>query len=225
MFVLVLILGAVLGSIVVGLLLGVVLAGAAAFVGYWTSDAVALRIARARPADPEQYARLHNLIEGLVIAAGLPKPRVYVIDDPAPNAFATGRSPRHAAVAVTTGLLNELSRIELEGVLAHELSHVKNDDVLLSTVAVTLVGMPAVVAPPVFGPLVRFAMDPKRESSADVNGVALTRYPPGLISALERIHAIPTTVHSDSRAISHLWIASPSSRSGLDERIRVLKEL
>lgn len=225
MVVLALVLGAVLGSIVVGLLLGVVLAAAGAIVGYWTSDAVALRIARARPADPEQYARLHNLIEGLVIAAGVPKPRVYIIDDPAPNALATGRSPRHAAVAVTTGLLDALSRIELEGVLAHELSHVKNDDVLLSTVAVTLVGVPAVVAPPVFGPLVRLAVDATRESSADVNGVGLTRYPPGLISALERIHAAPTTVHSDSRAISHLWIASPSSRSSLDERIRVLKEL
>ena len=225
MLVLVLVLGAVLGSIVVGLLIGVVLGAAGAFIGYWTSDGVALRLARARPADPDQYARLHNLIEGLVIAAGLPKPRVYVIDDPAPNAFAIGRSPRHAAIAVTTGLLNELSRIELEGVLAHELSHVKNDDVLLSTVAVTLVGMPDVVAPPVFGPLVRLAVDTRRESSADVSGVALTRYPPGLISALERIHAAPTTVQFDSRAISHLWIASPSSRAALDERIRVLKEL
>ncbi|MBV8982679.1 MAG: M48 family metalloprotease, partial [Acidimicrobiia bacterium] len=138
---------------------------------------------------------------------------------------AIGRSPRHAAIAVTTGLLNDLTRIELEGVLAHELSHVKNDDVLLATVAVTFVGVPAVVAPPVFGPLVRRAVDAKRESSADVNGVALTRYPPGLISALERIDASPTTVHSDSRAISHLWFASPAPHPGLDERIRVLKDL
>src|SRR5256886_5466849 len=100
----------------------------------------------ARPADPVQYARLHNLVEGLCIAAGLPKPRVYVIEDPAPNAFATGRNPRHAAVAVTTGLLDTMNRIELEGVLAHELSHVKNYDILVSTLAVTLVGVVALIS-------------------------------------------------------------------------------
>src|SRR2546430_3469759 len=100
----------------------------------------------ARPADPVQYARLHNVVESLCIAAGLPKPRVYVIDDPAPNAFATGRNPRHAAIAVTTGLLDKMNRIELEGVVAHELSHVKNYDVLVSTLAVTLVGVVVLMA-------------------------------------------------------------------------------
>src|SRR5207249_5984661 len=99
-----------------------------------------------RPADRDQYARLHNIIEGLCIAAGLPKPRVYVIDDGAPNAFATGRNPHHAAIAVTTGLLNKMNRIELEGVLAHELSHIKNYDILVSTLAVTLVGFIALVS-------------------------------------------------------------------------------
>ena len=79
-------------------------------------------MSRAQPADPEQYQRLHNLVEGLCIAGGLPKPGVYVIDDPAPNAFATGRNPKHAAIAVTTGLLEKMNRVELEGVLAHELS-------------------------------------------------------------------------------------------------------
>src|SRR5437870_11160401 len=103
-------------------------------------------MSHAHPADPEQYARLHNVLEGLCIAAGLPKPRVYVIDDPAPNAFATGRDPKHAAVAVTTGLLEKMNRIELEGVLAHELSHVKNYDILVSTLAVTLVGVVVLVS-------------------------------------------------------------------------------
>src|SRR2546430_5980877 len=143
----------------------------------------------ARPADPVQYARLHNLVEGLCIAAGLPKPRVYVIEDPAPNAFATGRDPRHAAVAVTTGLLDKMNRIELEGVLAHELSHVKNYDVLVSTLAVSFVGIPAVVARPVFGPAVPRALGRRREYLADASGVSLTRYPPGLISALEKLEA------------------------------------
>jgi heat shock protein HtpX len=225
--------GLLFGFGVAALIIALVIAGVGSFIAYWKSDAVALRMSHARPADPEQYARLHNVIEGLCIAAGLPKPRVYVIDDPAPNAFATGRNPRHAAIAVTTGLLDKMNRIELEGVLAHELNHVKNDDVLPSTLAVTLVGLPAVVVPPVFSPLMRLALNGLRESSADLSGVALTRYPPGLISALERIDADPTTLHSDSRAIAHMWIASPSAGGNrlvdthppLAERIRVLKEL
>ena len=90
--------------------------------------------------------RLHNLVEGLCIAGGLPKPRVYVIDDAAPNAFATGRDPKHAAIAVTTGLLEKMNRVELEGVLAHELSHIKNYDILVSTLAVTMVGVIALAA-------------------------------------------------------------------------------
>src|SRR5687768_18491578 len=103
-------------------------------------------MSHARPASPTTYARLHNLVEGLCIAAGLPKPRIYVIEDDAPNAFATGRDPRHAAVAVTTGLMDKLTRIELEGVLAHELSHIKNYDILVSTLAVTLVGVLTLLA-------------------------------------------------------------------------------
>ncbi|MEY3681326.1 MAG: putative protease HtpX, partial [Actinomycetota bacterium] len=97
--------GYLIGGGAVTLIVSVVFAGVTAFVSYWKSDAIALRVSRAHPADPETYARLHNLVEGLCIAGGLPKPAVYVIDDPAPNAFATGRNPRHAAIAVTTGLL------------------------------------------------------------------------------------------------------------------------
>ena len=114
-------------------------AGSAAF-SYWKSDSIALAVSRARPASLEDYGRLHNLVEGLCIAGGLPKPRIYIVDDPSPNAFATGRDPKHAAIAVTTGLLEKLNRVELEGVLAHELSHIKNYDILVSTLAVTLVG-------------------------------------------------------------------------------------
>ena len=135
-----------IGGGVVGLGVAFVIAGGIAFASYWKSDAVALAMSHARPADPDTYARLHNLIEGLCIAAGLPKPRVYVVDDDAPNAFATGRDPKHAAVAVTTGLLDKLNRIELEGVLAHELSHVKNYDILVSTLAVTMVGLVALLS-------------------------------------------------------------------------------
>src|SRR5687767_3391259 len=108
---------------------------------YFSSDKIALSMSRAQPADVTEFGQLHNIVEGLAIAAGLPKPRVYVVDDTAPNAFATGRNPEHAAIAVTTGLLDKMDRSELEGVIAHELSHIKNRDTLVMTLAVTLVGV------------------------------------------------------------------------------------
>lgn len=113
---------------------------------YFASDRIALAMSRAQPADPTQHAQLHNIVEGLCIAAGMPKPRVYVVEDDAPNAFATGRNPEHAAIAVTTGLMAKMNRDELEGVIAHELSHVKNRDTLVMTIAVTLVGVIVLLA-------------------------------------------------------------------------------
>jgi len=264
---------------------GVVLALAVAAVGaglaWWRSDAVALAMSHAEPADPSTHARYHNLVEGLCIAAGLPKPRLYVIEDPAPNAFATGRDPDHAAVAVTTGLLEKMDRIELEGVLAHELAHIRNYDILVSTLAVTLVGTVAVVSDfalrflwwggprhrndrrgrsggpaailavvgfvlllvaPLVARLMQLAVSRRRESLADTTGVSFTRYPPGLIAALEKLEADRTVVHSSSRATAHLWIESPLARTRADgplsrlnrlfethpplaERIQALKEL
>lgn len=260
----------------VGLIAGLAIAGGSAFIAYWKSDSVALAISRAKPADPEQYPRLHNIVDGLCIASGLPKPRLYVVDDPAPNAFATGRNPKHAAVAVTTGLLAKMNRVELEGVLAHELSHVQNYDILISTLAVTMVGIVAIITDVglrmmwfggggrrnnndqnplaliaailvlVVAPLVARAMQMtigrKRESLADTSGVEMTRYPPGLISALEKLRDDQTVVASGSRATAHLWIESPLDRDRgetrfgrinrlfdthppLDQRIAALREL
>ena len=272
--------GLVVGGGPAGPLLALAVAAAASAGAWWKSDVIALRMSHARPADRVAHARLHNLVEGLCIAGGLPRPEVYVVDDPAPNAFATGRDPRHAAVAVTTGLLDKLTRVELEGVLAHELSHIKNRDTLVSTLAVTLVGVltlladvalrflwwggprhrddrragsgPAailgvaglalLVVAPLVGRLMRFAVSRRREALADVSGVALTRYPPGLISALEKLRDDTTVVHSASRATAHLWIESPLARvpsegrgvwlnrlfdthPPLDERIAALREL
>ncbi len=116
------------------------------FAGYWFSDKVALAMSGAKAAPDELYPDLHNLVENLAITAGLPKPRVYIINDPAPNAFATGRNKEHAAVAVTTGLLERLNRTELEGVLAHELAHIGNRDILIATVAVILAGFVAILS-------------------------------------------------------------------------------
>jgi heat shock protein HtpX len=113
---------------------------------YWFSDRIALSSAGATEADPAQFRELHRIVENLAITAGLPKPRVYIINDPAPNAFAAGRDPKHSVVAVTTGLLERLDRVELEGVIAHELSHVGNRDILVMTVAVVLAGFISVLA-------------------------------------------------------------------------------
>lgn len=113
---------------------------------YWFSDKVALSSAGAQEADPNEYRELHRIVENLAITAGLPKPRVYIINDPAPNAFAAGRNKEHAVVAVTTGLMQRLDRNELEGVIAHELAHIGNRDILVMTVAVVLAGFVAMIA-------------------------------------------------------------------------------
>lgn len=116
-------------------------------VSYWYSDKIVTKLAGAKEApDGGEYSELHNIVENLAITAGLPKPKVYIITDPAPNAFATGRNPEHAVVAVTTGLLAIMNKTELEGVIAHELSHVGNRDMLLSTVAAVLVGFVTILA-------------------------------------------------------------------------------
>ncbi|MDD2657903.1 MAG: M48 family metalloprotease [Candidatus Pacebacteria bacterium] len=116
------------------------------FYAYWESDKLVLSMSHARPASREEFFDLYTVTENLAITAGLPKPKLYVIDDPAPNAFATGRDEAHAVVCATTGLLALLTRSELEGVIAHELSHIKNRDILLMTVAVVLAGFIAIVA-------------------------------------------------------------------------------
>jgi heat shock protein HtpX len=128
------------------LLIAVVVSVVMNITGYWFSDKIALSMSKAVPASETQYAELHNIVENLSITAGLPKPRVYIIPDAAPNAFATGRNKEHAAVAVTEGLLHTLDRSELEGVIAHELAHIGNRDILISTIAVVLAGFISLIA-------------------------------------------------------------------------------
>lgn len=275
--------GAVLGYLIgngpVFIVAALLISGGIAFASYWKADRIALAVSRARPAPEDEYQRLHNLVEGLCIAGGLPKPGVYVIDDPAPNAFATGRNPNHAAIAVTSGLLEQMNRVELEGVVAHELSHIRNYDILVSTLAVTMVGAVALatdlalrtmwwnggrvprrgdqgnhnnplaligffllLAAPFVARAMQAAVSRQRETLADVSAVQLTRYPPGLISALEKLQADTTVTHSASTATAHLWIEQPMSGVGdggklgsshkwfdthppLEERIALLREL
>jgi len=113
---------------------------------FWFSDKLAIKASGARLADKSKFRDLHNTVENLAITAGLPKPKIYIINDPAPNAFATGRDPKNASVAVTTGLLQMLNKTELEGVLAHELSHIGNRDILVMSTAIVLVGFIAVIS-------------------------------------------------------------------------------
>lgn len=281
--VLVVLVGVAIGYLIGGgptaSVIALLIAAVMAFTSYWKSDSIALKVSRAVPADPETYQRLHNLVEGLCIAGGLPKPKVYIINDPAPNAFATGRNPQHAAIAFTTGLLEKMNRVELEGVVAHELSHIRNYDILVSTIAVTLVGSIAImtdlgirmmwwnggrtsregdrnngsnplalfgflllILAPIIAKAMQAAVSRKRESLADVSACQMTRYPPGLISALEKLRADTTATHSASMATAHMWIEQPLSgvsdggklgffhrmfdtHPPLDERIALLKEL
>ena len=235
------------GGGLAGLVIIVIVAAGLALFSYYNSDKVALAASHAKAADETEYRRYHNLVEGLCIAAGLPKPRLYVVDDPAPNAFATGRNPKHSAIAVTTGLLEKMNRVELEGVLAHELSHIKNYDILVTTVAVIAVGAIALLADiglrfafwggmrdrrdsndsgglggivallalalivlaPFAGYMMQFAMSRNREYLADASGVQLTRYPPGLISALERLRDDQAVVHYATKATAQMWIEQP----------------
>ncbi len=230
---------------VVGFAIVALIVIGSSFLSYYNSDKVALAMAHAQPADPVQYARYHNLVEGLCIASGLPKPRLYVVEDDAPNAFSTGRNPKHAAIAATTGLLDKMNRVELEGVLAHELSHIRNYDVLVMTLAVTMVGIIALLADfflrwgffmggrrrddsggavgaimaifglillifaPIIASLMQFAVSRRREYLADASGVQMTRYPPGLISALKKLESDHTVTHFASKATAHLWIEEP----------------
>ncbi len=129
---------------------GMAIAGALALCGIWFSlragDRLVLAVSGAHPADPVRYARLHNIVEALAIGEGIPKPAVYVIDDPSPNAFATGTSPSRAAISATTGLLDIMNREELEGVIGHEMSHIKNYDVRLLLIVSTLIGLAGLLA-------------------------------------------------------------------------------
>ncbi|MFN3218771.1 MAG: M48 family metalloprotease [Acidimicrobiales bacterium] len=131
---------------VIAAAIGIGIAVAGTWGSYQASDRIAIAANGAKPADPDEYQRLHNLVEEMAIAAGLPKPRVYVVDDPAPNAFATGKNPEHAAIAATTGLLDKLERSELQGVIAHEMAHIRNNDIRVMTVAVATAGAIALIA-------------------------------------------------------------------------------
>lgn len=217
------------------------------FVIYWWSDKIVLALSRAKEVKHNDSPQLYHLVENLCITAGLPLPRIYVIDDSAPNAFATGRDAKHAVIAFTSGLLTKLDKAELEGVVAHELSHIGNRDILLATIVSVLVGTIVLLADwfarwsfwgggrrrqsnqesgqlqsiltivaiilailaPLFARLIQMAISRRREFLADANSALLTRYPDGLIRALQKISADSAPLEAANRATAHLYFASP----------------
>ena len=259
-----------------GLIFAVILAVGMTVGSYYYSDKVVLAMSKARPVTKQEFPYLYNVVEGLTIAAGLPPPHCYVIDDTAPNAFATGRNPKNSVIVVTTGLLDKLNRVELEGVIAHEMSHIKNYDVLLQTLVVVMVGVVALLSDwmrrsfwwgggrrrgsdkgkgsggaaiilalalimailsPLIAQLIRFAVSRKREFLADANGAMLTRYPPGLASALRKISADTEPLEAANKATAHLYIVNPlkdirgpvnrlfSTHPPIEERIAALEKM
>jgi heat shock protein HtpX len=266
---------------VAGVVLATILAVALSLGSYFAGDRIVLASTGAREVTAEQEPRLHNIVEGIAIAAGIPKPRVYVVPEQAPNAFATGRNPEHSSIAVTQGLLDIMNRVELEGVIGHEMSHVLDRDILVGTVVATVVGAAVLMSEffmrswfwsggrmggrrdggdgggivtlvlfavgivllilaPLAGQLIKLSMSRNREYLADAEGVLLTRYPPGLISALEKIRDAPHAMRSANNATAHLWLEQPSRVPGqetstmeklfsthppIEERIQRLKEM
>jgi heat shock protein HtpX len=221
-----------------GMTFALVMAGVMNFAAWFWSDRIVLRAYRAVPVAPQEAPELFGIVQGLALSAGIPLPRIYVIPDPALNAFATGRSPRHAAVAVTEGLLRALDRAELEGVLAHELAHVLNRDTLTSTIAATLAGAISWVAHPfmllrggddeggsplgallgmILAPIVAFliqmAVSRSREYGADGTGARLAGSPEGLARALRKLQAAAEQLpmHHADPATAHLFIVNPLS--------------
>ena len=238
-----------------GVVIAVILAIVLSFGSFLYGDKMVLASTRAKKVTPQEEPRLHNIVEGLAIAAGIPKPTVYVVPEMAPNAFATGRDPEHSSIAVTQGLLDSMNRVELEGVIGHELSHVLDRDILVGTVVATVVGAAVLMSEifmrswfwgggrgrrdssggdtagafalilfvvgivlliiaPLAGQLIKLSVSRNREYLADAQGVLLTRYPPGLISALEKIAVAPQAMHAANNATAHLWLNQPSRIPG-----------
>ena len=266
---------------VAGVVIATVLAVVLSLGSYFAGDRIVLASTGAREVTAEQEPRLHNIVEGIAIAAGVPKPRVYVVPEQAPNAFATGRDPQHSSIAVTQGLLDTMNRVELEGVIGHEMSHVLDRDILVGTVVATVVGAAVLMSEffmrswfwsggrmggrrdggdgggiitlvlfavgivllilaPLAGQLIKLSVSRNREYLADAQGVLLTRYPPGLMSALEKIRDAPHAMRSANNATAHLWLEQPSRVPGqetstmeklfsthppIEERIQRLKEM
>jgi heat shock protein HtpX len=219
-----------------GMILGFLFAGITNFIAYFFSDKIALAMYRAQPVTREQLPRIYSVVERLTQKANLPMPKLYVIPTDSPNAFATGRNPRHASVAVTEGILGLLNDDELEGVLAHELGHVRNRDILTSSIAATLAGAITILArsamwfglggdrndrdrgggilmlilAPLAAMLIQLWVSRTREYEADATGAGITHNPEALARALQKLDAYSKRVPMvASPSTAHLFIIQP----------------
>jgi len=238
-----------------------------ALIQYFMAAKLALAMNGAHEITKQDDPRFYRIVENLTIATGLPMPKVYIIDDPAPNAFATGRDPRHASVTATTGLLDMMTDTELESVMAHELGHVKNFDIRVMMIVFGLVaaigliadillrmmwfggrdeerspnpvllvvGIVAAILAPLVAVLIQLAVSRRREYLADSTSALTTRYPEGLISALEKIRDHGSSMKRQNTATAHLFFANPlkgnslaklfSTHPPIEDRIRRLQTM
>lgn len=228
-------------SIAVGV---IVVAAIYAIVQYFLASKLAVAMTGAKEIKKADNPRLYRIVENLSITEGMPMPKVYVINDPAPNAFATGRDPKHAIVAATTGLMEIMNDRELTGVMAHELGHVKNYDIRVSMVAFALVsaiailsdvvmrmvffsdnrnanpvfliiGVIAIVLAPIAAAIVQMAISRQREYLADATGAMTTRDSEGLASALDKLQQYGRPMQNQSTATAHLFFSNPLKGGGL----------
>ncbi|WP_217134325.1 M48 family metalloprotease [Leucobacter chinensis] len=216
-----------------------------ALIQYFTASKQAVSMAGAVKIEEADNPRLYRIVENLSIATGTPMPEVYIVHDPAPNAFATGRDPEHAIVAATTGLLEMMNDAELEGVMAHELGHVRNYDIRVSMIVYGLVvaigmladvfmrmaffsrnnnnqnpivfvfGLIAMLIAPLIAGLVQLAVSRQREYLADATGALTTRHPEALASALHKLSTYGQPLQKQSSSMAHLWIANPLKQSAM----------
>ncbi|MFB6246909.1 MAG: M48 family metallopeptidase [Candidatus Pacearchaeota archaeon] len=249
------------------LVLGIIISLLYVWGSFYNSHKLAVKSVNAKLASREKYPVYHSLVEGLTIASGLPKPKLYVMPSEQINAFASGRNPQNAVVCVTEGALDKLERRELEGVLAHELGHIKNYDIRYMTLVTVMVGMIAIISEiflysflfgagdsgggddaglkwvfilaglvlailaPIVVSLIQASISRKREYSADASAVKFTRYPEGLIGALEKIKGDkPVSTKKVSKAVAPLFISAPlknlqSTHPPLDKRIELLRRM
>jgi len=236
--------GAALGG-AGGMLIALLFAAAMNAYAYWFSDTIVLKMYKAQEVDEQSAPKFYQMIGELSQNAGLPMPKVYIIDEAQPNAFATGRDPEHAAVAATTGIMNILSERELRGVLAHELAHVKHRDTLISTISATIAGAISSIAQfgmlfsggdrergvhpvvallimivaPIAAMLIQMAISRSREFEADRGGAEISGDPQALASALEKIHnyarRIPLETADRHPETAQMMIINPLSGDGI----------
>ncbi|MFB6076037.1 MAG: zinc metalloprotease HtpX [Candidatus Aenigmatarchaeota archaeon] len=223
-----------------GAFIALVFAGLLNFISYWHSDKIILKMYNAKEVKENDNLKLHRIVSRLSERADIPKPRIYMLDTDNPNAFATGRNPENSAVAVTKGIIKHLDKDEIEGVLSHEISHIKNRDTLISTVSATVAGAVTWIAQimaysmlfggrdrnnvgggifmiffaPLAASLIRMAISRNREFMADESGAKISKKPESLKSALKKIHSVAKKRPLDvNPSTSHIFIANPLNRN------------